>query len=209
MGGKENFCGKMEGKSLIVMTPELQRMMEELKVTNAETFYHALHVKYLTVKIIKKMNELSITDYTPFEIDCICKGALLHDLGKLGVKNIVLTKETSLSEEEWEDIKKHPVHGYEMIQSELTEDESEIVKNICLYHHERIDGKGYEGKKDIPLYVQIVSVCDVFDALCSDRVYKEGMPCNQALELIESGQAGCFEKNITDCLRAVATELAE
>lgn len=194
---------------MIIMTPKLQEMMENLKTSNAETFYHAVHVKYLTVKMVKKMNALSLTDYTPFEIDCICKGALLHDLGKLAVKNCILTKETTLSEKDWEDIKKHPSQGYEMIKNELTEDEREIIKNICLYHHERIDGMGYIGLRDMPVYVQIVSVCDVFDALCSDRAYKEGMPCNKALDLIENGEAGCFDKQIVDCLKMVALELAE
>ena len=194
---------------MIVMTPKLKEMMENLKITNAETFYHAIHVKYLTVKMIKKMNSLSLTNYTPFEKDCICKGALLHDLGKLSVENVILTKNTALSEEEWENIKKHPSHSYEMIEEELTEDEREIIKNVCLYHHERVDGKGYTGMVDIPIYVQIVSVCDVFDALCSDRAYKEGMPFTNALDMIESGKTGAFDKQITDCLRAVASELAE
>jgi len=90
----------MERTSMIVMTPKLQEMMDNLKVTSAETFFHAIHVKNLTVKMIKKMNMLSVSDYTPFEIDCICKGALLHDLGKLGVENLVLTKETSLTDKD-------------------------------------------------------------------------------------------------------------
>ena len=67
---------------MIVMTPALQEMMDNLKITNAETFYHAIHVKNMTVKMIKKMNALGFTEYSPFETDCICKGALLHDLGK-------------------------------------------------------------------------------------------------------------------------------
>jgi HD-GYP domain-containing protein (c-di-GMP phosphodiesterase class II) len=199
----------MEGKSMIIMTPKLQEMMENLKVTNAETYYHAIHVKYLTVKMIKKMNALSLTSFTPFENDCICKGALLHDLGKMGVGNVILTKDSALSEEEWENIKKHPVHGYNMIESELSEEEREIVKNICLYHHERIDGNGYTGMTDVPIYVQIVSVCDVFDALCSDRSYKKGMSFRKALELIETGKAGCFNELIVNFLKLVALEQAE
>lgn len=194
---------------MIVMTPALQEMMDNLKITNAETFYHAIHVKNMTVKMIKKMNALGFTEYSPFETDCICKGALLHDLGKLGVENFVLTKESSLSKDEWEDIKKHPLHGYEMIKNELTIDEQEIVKNICLYHHERIDGKGYMGHTDIPTYVQIVSVCDVFDALCSDRSYKNGMSHDQAFDLIKEGKAGCFSKRIIECLSMVVAELTE
>lgn len=194
---------------MIIMTQKLKEMMENLKITNAETYYHSIHVKYLTIKMIKRMNSLSLTRYTPFEIDCICKGALLHDLGKLCVENATLTKYTTLSSEDWENIKKHPTHSYEMIEKELTDDEREIVKNICLYHHERVDGNGYIGLVDIPIYVQIVSVCDVFDALCSDRAYKEGMPFTKALDMIEAGKAGAFEKQIIDCLKSVAIELAE
>lgn len=194
---------------MIVMSSGLQKMMDELKVSNAETFYHVIHVKNLAVKMIKKMNALSITNFSSFETDCICKGALLHDLGKLGIENVVLTKETRLSEEEWENIKKHPAKGYEMIKDELTEDEREIIRNICLYHHERIDGKGYNGITDIPVYVQIVSVCDVFDALCSYRIYKESMSYENALCLIENGEAGCFDKQIINCLKTVVSELSE
>ena len=194
---------------MIVMTEKLKELMENLKITHAETYYHSIHVKYLTIKMIKKMNSLSLTNYTPFEIDCICKGALLHDLGKLNIENSILTKHTTLSGEDWDIIKKHPAHSYEIIEKELTDGEQEIVKNICLYHHERVDGNGYTGMVDIPIYVQIVSVCDVFDALCSDRAYKEGMPFSKALDMIEAGKAGIFEKQIVDCLKLVALELAE
>ena len=194
---------------MIVMTTKLKEIMENLKIVNAETYYHSIHVKYLTVKMIKKMNSRSLTNFTPFEIDCICKGALLHDLGKLSVENVILTKPTALSEEEWVNVKKHPTHSYEMIKNELTEEEREIVRNICLFHHERVDGNGYAGMVDIPIYVQIVSVCDVFDALCSDRAYKEGMPFSKALEIIENGKAGAFDQQIIDCLKTVALELAE
>ena len=194
---------------MIVMTPALKEMMDNLKFNNSETFFHAIHVKTLTVKMIKIMNALSITSYTPFETDCICKGALLHDLGKLEIENAILTKDSSLSEEEWEDIKKHPAQSYEMVKNELSADEREIIKNICLYHHERVDGNGYNGIADIPLYVQIVSVCDVFDALCSDRIYKRGMSREKALEIIEAGKSGHFNKQITECLKAVVSGLQE
>ena len=194
---------------MIIMTPALKKLMDELKLTNAETFYHALHVKNLTVKMIKKMNYLSITNYTPFETDCICKGALLHDVGKLEIENVILTKDVALSDSDWINIKKHPAQGYAMIEDELTEDEREIIKNICLYHHERLDGKGYVGLTDIPLYVQLVSVCDVFDALCSDRVYKTGMPYDRAIDLMENGKAGYFDHGIIDCLKIVVSEFSE
>ena len=194
---------------MIVMTQKLKEIMENLKIVNAETYYHSIHVKYLTVKMIKKMNYFNLTNYNPYEVDCICKGALLHDLGKLCLENVTLTKSTKLSDDEWEDIKKHPVQSYKMVENELENFEREIVKNICLYHHERIDGSGYNGIVDIPMYVQIVSVCDAFDALCSDRAYKEGMPFTKALDMIDAGKAGAFDKKVCDFLRSVALELAE
>ena len=194
---------------MIVMTQKLKELMENLKITSAETYYHSIHVKYLTIKMIKKMNYFNLTNYNPYEVDCICKGALLHDLGKLCLENVTLTKSTKLSDDEWEDIKKHPVQSYKMVENELENFEREIVKNICLYHHERIDGNGYNGIVDIPMYVQIVSVCDAFDALCSDRAYKEGMPFTKALDMIDAGKAGAFDKKVCDFLRSVALELAE
>jgi len=96
-----------------------------------------------------------------------------------------------------------------MIKNELNEEEREIIRNICLYHHERIDGTGYNGLTDIPLYVQIVSLCDVFDALSSARVYKQGMPFDKALNLIENGKVGCFDKQLVACLKLVVSELVE
>lgn len=194
---------------MIVMTQKLKELMENLKITSAETYYHSIHVKYLTIKMIKKMNYFNLTNYNPYEVDCICKGALLHDLGKLCLENVTLTKSTKLSDDEWENIKKHPVQSYKMVENELENFEREIVKNICLYHHERIDGSGYNGIVDIPMYVQIVSVCDAFDALCSDRAYKEGMPFTKALDMIDAGKAGAFDKKVCDFLRSVALELAE
>lgn len=194
---------------MIVMTQKLKEMMETLKISSAETYYHSIHVKYLTIKMIKMMNYFSLTNYNPYEVDCICKGALLHDLGKLSIENVTLTKPTTLSNEEWEGIRKHPAISYTMVENELSDFEREIIKNICLYHHERIDGSGYNGIVDIPMYVQIVSICDVFDALCSERAYKEGMPFTKALDMIDAGKAGTFDKKLCDCLRSVALELAE
>jgi len=194
---------------MIIMTDNLQKMMENLKIANAETYYHAIHVKNLTVKMIKHMNAAGITNYSPFEKDCICKGALLHDLGKLGIENVILTKETTLSEAEWENMKKHPINGYEMVKDELTEEEHEIIKNICLYHHERTDGNGYFGITEVPMYVQIVSACDVFDALSSERVYKKAMSYEAALKIIEDGQTGCYDETIVECLKKAVSELTE
>ena len=80
----------------------------------------------------------------------------------------------------------------------------EVISDICLYHHERVDGRGYSGKKDIPFYVQIISVCDVFDALVSDRIYQEGYEKNEALRMIKDGKCGKFDDKIITLIEKVA-----
>lgn len=194
---------------MIKMTKKLQELMDELKKTNAETFYHSVHVKFLVNRIILLLNAAGTTSYTAEEIDYICKGALLHDIGKLYVKNVILTKMSSLNEEEKEAITHHTRLGFEAIEDELTEGEYEIIKNICLYHHERIDGNGYEKLGDLPLYLQIVSVCDVFDALNSDRIYRDKIPYNETIAMIEEGKCGYFSEDIINCLKRATRGLEE
>lgn len=191
---------------MIVMSEKLKGIMEELKKHNAETFYHSVHVKALVNKMLMLMNSDGVTDYTPDEIDYICKGAILHDVGKMYVKNVILTKMSSLSEEEKFAMTKHTRFGFDAVKDELTENEYSIIKNICLYHHERIDGSGYEKLRDLPLYVQIVSVCDVFDALNSDRIYRDKIPYERTIEIIESGGCGAFDDMLIKYLKAATEE---
>lgn len=191
---------------MIIMPERLQELMDELKIANAETYYHSIHVKTLACRMIKLMNEDGITSYTKEEIAHICKGAILHDVGKLYVKNVILTKDSRLTEDEMKCITEHTRLGFEAVESSLTESEHEIIKNICLYHHERVDGAGYEGMVELPLYVQIVSACDVFDALNSNRIYRDAIERDEAIRIIESGGCGTFDKVILKYLKIVTRD---
>ena len=181
---------------MIIMPERLQELMDELKTTNAETFYHSLHVKSYVLAIMKHLGNDGVVSYTKSELDAILKGALLHDIGKLFVKNVILTKDSGLTDEEKECMTEHTRLGFEAVESCLTDEEYDIVKNICLYHHERIDGKGYEGKTDLPTYVQIVSACDVYDALTTDRIYRDALEPDKAISLIQNGECGVFDDKI-------------
>ncbi len=192
---------------MIVVSDKVKQLMEELKRNNPETYYHCLRVKKIVNRIVHLMNSEGVTSFTPIEINYICKGALLHDIGKLYVKNVILTKEERLNEEEFSEIRKHTVLGYEAIKDELYRDEIEIVRNICLYHHERIDGCGYNKATDIPLYVQIVSVSDVFEALTSDRPYHVEVSVQKAVEMIENGECGQFTPQILSYLRKAICDI--
>lgn len=191
---------------MIIMPERLQEIMDELKIVSAETYYHSIHVKSYVYKMIKLMNEDGFTDYTKSEIECICKGALLHDVGKLYVKNVILTKTSSLTDEEREKVVEHTRLGFDAVKDSLTRDELGFVQNICLYHHERIDGSGYVGKTDLFPYVQAVAACDVFDALTTVRIYREALTREEALGMIKRGRCGAFDERIVGYLERITEE---
>ena len=113
---------------MIVMQDKLQEIIDELKVTNAETFYHSIHVKSYVYKMLKCMNASGDTSYSQQEIEFICKGAILHDIGKLYVKNYILTKDSFLTDEEKE--------RFEIIEKTYLNALKKGDKNVYL-----IDGK--------------------------------------------------------------------
>jgi HD-GYP domain-containing protein (c-di-GMP phosphodiesterase class II) len=120
------------------------------------------------------------------EIELIRLGGKLHDLGKIGVVDSVLLKTGKLTDEEFSIIKRHPVIGAEILRP--VPSLAPIIP-IVLYHHERLDGKGYpEGLHgaSIPLWARITAVGDTYHALTSDRPYRKGMPKEKALEIIQS-----------------------
>ena len=122
------------------------------------------------------------------EVERIKLGALLHDVGKIGIPESVLKKPDKLSDEEWEIMKQHPTIGAEKVlePNEALRDLIPIVK----HHHERLDGKGYPCQlkgKEIPLAARIVSVADAYHALISDRPYRKGMPIEKACQILKEG----------------------
>src|SRR5215204_5560157 len=107
----------------------------------------------------------------PEELDALALGALLHDLGKIGVPDQILQKPGRLTDEEYEVIKRHPVLGAEML---APIEELALAAPVVRHHHERFDGRGYpDGLRgeDIPLAARVVSVADAFDSMISDRPY--------------------------------------
>lgn len=122
------------------------------------------------------------------EVERIKLGALLHDVGKIGIPESVLKKPDKLSDDEWEIMKQHPTIGAEKVlePNEALRDLIPIVK----YHHERLDGKGYPCHlkgDEIPLAARIVSVADAYHALISDRPYRKGMPIEKACQILKEG----------------------
>jgi len=145
------------------------------------------------------------------EIELLRYAAPMHDIGKIGIPDSILLKPGKLNHEEWEEMKKHTIYGAKI----LGESDSEIVKasrEVALTHHERWDGKGYPyGLKgeEIPLFGQIVSVADVFDALISKRVYKKAYPVDYALTIMRKGRGKMFNPEIIDSFLDGIDEILE
>ena len=124
---------------------------------------------------------------------------MLHDVGKIGIPENVLRKPTKLSDDEWAIMKQHPTIGAEkvLLPNKALHDLIPMVK----HHHEHWDGTGYPlGKKgeDIPLNARIMAVADVYDALVSERVYKEPFSFQKAVEIIKEESGSHFDPRLVD-----------
>ena len=143
------------------------------------------------------------------EVQRIKLGALLHDVGKIGIPESVLKKPTHLSDEEWEIMKQHPTIGAEkvLMQNEALKDLMPMVK----FHHEHIDGSGYPCKlkgDEIPLEARIVAVADTYHALISDRPYRKGLGVEKACEILQSGAGTQWDAELVRKFIQIAPALA-
>ncbi len=142
------------------------------------------------------------------EIERIRLGALLHDVGKIGIPETVLQKQGPLSDEEWQIMKQHPAIGVDkvLMPNAALRDLIPIVK----YHHERVDGKGYpEGltKDQIPLAAKIVAIADTYHALISDRPYRRGMDIEKAISILEDGSGTQWDADLIRTFISIAPSL--
>lgn len=155
---------------------------------------HCERVQSIALKIA---DELSLSEE---EKDVLKVACLLHDIGKIGVKEDILNKKGSLEAHEYEEIKRHPLIGYNILKDL---DFTDRIKNVVLQHHERVDGRGYPfGLKDeeIDLLAKIVAVADAYDAMTSDRPYRNAFDKNTALGEIKRCAGTQFDATIVEKL---------
>ncbi|KJS77797.1 HD-GYP domain-containing protein, partial [Desulfosporosinus sp. BICA1-9] len=138
-------------------------------------------------------------------IELLYQSAPLHDIGKVGVRDSILLKPGRLTEEEFEEMKKHTIYGGESLMvgiKELGEDSFlTLAKEIALTHHERWDGTGYPrglSQTEIPISGRLMALSDVYDALISKRVYKNALPHDEARNIILEGRGTHFDPDIVD-----------
>ncbi|MDE5769347.1 MAG: HD domain-containing protein, partial [Oscillospiraceae bacterium] len=152
---------------------------------------------------------------TQADISLITIGSALHDIGKIGIPGSILNKPGRLTNEEFDRMKTHTVMGESMLKEIPMYQNEPLVKvarEICRWHHERYDGRGYpDGLKgeEIPISAQIVSVADVYDALTSERCYKKAFSHEKALQMILNGECGKFSDLLLECLQETHEDIIE
>lgn len=181
---------------------------------NGESGLHVLHIHTMTEILLQ--NLLKRTDkyqLSPQEISLIATASALHDIGKIGIDDKILNKPGRLTPEEFEQMKNHAAYGAEVLDKMpfyKNEPLVRIAREICRWHHERYDGRGYpDGLKgdEIPISAQVVALADVYDALTSERVYKKAIPHETAIEMILNGECGAFNPVLLGVLKWVADRI--
>lgn len=170
---------------------------------NFESGQHIQRVKKYTYILAKQiMKDFPQYRLTNDIIQIMVPASALHDVGKISISDSILLKPGRLTPEEFDEMKKHTTKGVNILKNiEGVWDEkfAKMCIDICKYHHERYDGKGYpEGLKgeEIPIAAQIVAIADVYDALVNKRVYKDAYPASTAFAMIINGECGSFSNNV-------------
>ena len=183
---------------------------------NFESGTHILHVRVITDILLRQL--VAATNRCPLsqaDISMISTLSALHDIGKISIPAEILNKPGKFTREEFEIMKTHTTAGDELLQDMPVSHDDPLMRTaheICRWHHERWDGRGYpDGLKgdEIPVSAQVVALADVYDALTSDRCYKKAFSHETAMQMILNGECGAFNPLLLECFSAVGATLHE
>jgi len=220
----------------IIIQEELQRHADEMEKTQNQmnqmniTLLNALgtvvefrslesgdHVKRVmtfTKVLLTKLKE----NYPKYhlsekQIELMSQAAALHDVGKIAVPDDILKAPRKLTDEEFAEMKKHTIYGCEILEHFKFSEHNEFYKycyDICRWHHEKVDGKGYPDGltgNSIPIYCQVTAIADCYDALVSRRVYKDAIPSEAAFQMIKNGECGAFSEEVINSFEQAKDEI--
>lgn len=198
-------------KSSLLMVEVLSHLVE---FRNGESGLHVLHIRTITEALLKRLARMTDRySLPPDRIALIANASALHDIGKISIPEHILNKPGKLTPPEFDVIKTHSVIGAEILERSAyyhSEPLIQIARDICRWHHERYDGRGYPdglAGEGIPIAAQVVALADVYDALISTRVYKPAYTHEKALEMILAGECGVFNPLLLDCIQEAAPYL--
>ncbi len=172
----------------------LRSLVSALEAKDEYTGKHSERVTHFALKIARYMG------CSHEEVESLRTVGYLHDIGKIGIPDKILTKPGRLTSGEFDLIKQHPVIG-ESIVRDLGF--SDLERSIIRHHHERWDGKGYPdgiGGEDIPLITRIISAADAFDAMSTNRAYRKALPMEHIVQEFKTNRGTQFDPNVTDAV---------
>ena len=183
---------------------------------NSESGSNVLHINIITGMLLERLMQKTDQYHLQWSDQfLITTASALHDIGKIGIDEKILNKPGKLTKEEFEIMKTHTLIGASMLKSiEMYQNEKllQVAYQICRWHHERYDGKGYpDGLKgeEIPISAQVVAIADVYDALVCKRVYKKAFSHETAIHMILNGECGAFNPLLLECLTDIQNRLKE
>lgn len=186
---------ELNGELLTAYDKTIEGWSKALDLRDRETEGHTLRVTDLTIKFARAVG------VSGNDLEHIRRGALLHDVGKLGIPDSILHKPGKLTEEEWEVMRKHPIYAYQWLSPIRF---LEPAMQIPFAHHEKWDGSGYpRGLKgsDIPLFARIFAIVDVWDALCTDRSYRNALSEKETMKHILEQSGSHFDPSLTQIFK--------
>ncbi len=204
---------KEKEKNSVMMIHILSHIVE---FRNGESGLHVQHINMMTKLMLECLTQKTDKYHlTKPDQQLITTASSLHDIGKIGIDDKILNKPGKLTEDEFWIMKQHTLIGASMLNDMKLYREEPLVKiayQICRWHHERYDGKGYpdglEGE-DIPIAAQVVSIVDAYDALISERVYKKAYSHEKAMSMIQEGACGVFNPLLLECLKEIQGQIKE
>jgi putative nucleotidyltransferase with HDIG domain len=175
----------------IIRNPSAMVSIARLKTSDDYTYMHSVAVCALMIVLARQLN------LPPQQVREAGYAGLLHDIGKMAVASSILNKPGRLTDQEFIEMREHPARGLELLKAGGVDDP--VVLDVCLHHHEKVDGTGYPHRlrgEDISLFAKMGAVCDVYDAITSDRPYKRGWDPAEAVHKMAEWSAGHFDKTV-------------
>jgi response regulator RpfG family c-di-GMP phosphodiesterase len=199
----------------------IDALSEIIEGRSIEAGNHVKRIRLFTKVLLqdaqKRLPELSLDDNL---VELISNASSMHDIGKISIPDQILNKPGKLSPEEFAVMKTHTTEGCKMLDKLKRIGSEDLLGNklmisyaynICRYHHERWDGKGYPdglAGDNIPICAQIVGIADCYDALTNDRCYRKALPVDKAIDMILNGECGTFSPKLLTCLEDVKPEFS-
>ena len=175
----------------IIRNPSAMVSIVRLKTSDDYTYMHSVAVCALMIVLARQL------DLPPQQVRQAGYAGLLHDIGKMAIPAPILNKPGRLTDREFAEVREHPARGLELLLAGGVDDP--VVLDVCLHHHEKVDGTGYPHGlrgEDISLFAKMGAVCDVYDAITSDRPYKRGWDPAEAVHKMAEWSAGHFDKTV-------------